>query len=131
MVGTPDLIVQVTVGPALGVKEIVGRCLVCEQPYGDYSARLRCHQCRLLLLVCDGCRARIEEGELCCELCKEKDGGGSRKKRRRRFRKKGDVDQSDGMKGSPQRRVRTAQPIEEEESIEGVLYNLLQLDDLI
>lgn len=49
-----------SVGPARGAEPgaatVVGRCQRCSAPWDDYSARCRCASCRLLVLLCDGCR---------------------------------------------------------------------------
>jgi hypothetical protein len=37
-------------------EEVVGRCLLCNTPFDDYSARNRCSLCRLLVLVCKSCQ---------------------------------------------------------------------------
>ena len=37
-------------------EEVVGRCLLCDSPFDDYSARNRCSLCRLLVLICKSCQ---------------------------------------------------------------------------
>lgn len=39
---------------------VVGQCSDCGQPWDDYDngPEVHCHICRVLLLLCDGCRAR-------------------------------------------------------------------------
>ena len=42
----------------------IGRCVLCQQPWDDYTARHRCARCRLLILLCPQCalqrRQRLE-----------------------------------------------------------------------
>lgn len=46
---------------------IVGRCIICFNPHDDYdnghapcqNKEARCCRCRVLVLVCDGCRRRV------------------------------------------------------------------------
>ncbi|GAQ88930.1 hypothetical protein KFL_004700120 [Klebsormidium nitens] len=52
-------------------KRKVGRCLLCQSPFDDYSPRCRCSQCRLLVLVCGDCRERTESAAYVCELCQD------------------------------------------------------------
>lgn len=49
--------------------EILGSCLLCGLPFDDYSSRLRCTHCRMLVLVCYSCRK--ESSVFVCELCKK------------------------------------------------------------
>jgi hypothetical protein len=49
--------------------ETVGTCGVCEAACDDYRQRCRCHKCRMLVLVCDRCRANSAAAALRCELC--------------------------------------------------------------
>ena len=63
------------VGPNAAVSSgVVGRCLACGAPCDDYAPRCRCSACRLLIIVCDACRAeqRIQRQTLLCELCAER-----------------------------------------------------------
>jgi len=60
-------------------RHVVGKCLVCSDPWDDYSFQMRCGKCRVLVLVCDPCRLKSEErdGEaavVVCEQCLERDG---------------------------------------------------------
>ncbi|KAL5582649.1 hypothetical protein UlMin_015091 [Ulmus minor] len=48
--------------------DILGTCLLCGVPFDDYSSRLRCTYCRMLVLVCDGCQ---KGSTLVCELCQK------------------------------------------------------------
>ncbi|EXB60958.1 hypothetical protein L484_007274 [Morus notabilis] len=49
--------------------DILGSCLFCGLPFDDYSSRLRCTYCRMLVLVCYSCQ---KEGiAFVCELCKK------------------------------------------------------------
>lgn len=50
-----------------GCISLVGRCVVCSAPHDDYDnghapceeREARCRRCRVLVLVCDGCRERV------------------------------------------------------------------------
>nr|XP_011466188.1 PREDICTED: rhodanese-like domain-containing protein 6 isoform X2 [Fragaria vesca subsp. vesca] len=46
---------------------ILGACLLCGTSYDDYSSRLRCTYCRMLVLVCDSCQRK--GSVYVCELC--------------------------------------------------------------
>ncbi|XP_050383340.1 rhodanese-like domain-containing protein 6 isoform X2 [Argentina anserina] len=46
---------------------ILGACLLCATSYDDYSSRLRCNYCRMLVLVCDSCQRK--GSVFTCELC--------------------------------------------------------------
>ncbi|CAB4315769.1 unnamed protein product [Prunus armeniaca] len=48
---------------------ILGTCLLCGVSFDDYSSRLRCSYCRMLVLVCDSCQQR-KGSVYVCELCK-------------------------------------------------------------
>ncbi|KAH0726940.1 hypothetical protein KY284_002805 [Solanum tuberosum] len=48
---------------------ILGTCLLCSSPFDDYSSRTRCTYCRMLVLVCDNCRAK--DSSYVCELCQK------------------------------------------------------------
>ncbi|KAF4347253.1 hypothetical protein G4B88_015763 [Cannabis sativa] len=48
---------------------ILGTCLLCRLPFDDYSSRLRCTYCRMLILVCYSCQK--ESFASVCELCKK------------------------------------------------------------
>ncbi|KAK4339754.1 hypothetical protein RND71_041216 [Anisodus tanguticus] len=39
---------------------ILGTFLLCSSPFDDYSSQSRCTYCRMLVLVCDNCRALIQ-----------------------------------------------------------------------
>uniref|UniRef100_A0A2P2LGP6 Uncharacterized protein MANES_08G110000 n=2 Tax=Rhizophora mucronata TaxID=61149 RepID=A0A2P2LGP6_RHIMU len=52
---------------------ILGSCLLCGVSFDDYSSRCRCSYCRMLVLVCDGCK--VTETVYVCELC-QKNGRG-------------------------------------------------------
>ncbi|KAL6278474.1 hypothetical protein ACE6H2_022075 [Prunus campanulata] len=47
---------------------ILGTCLLCGVSFDDYSSRLRCSYCRMLVLVCDSCQRK--GSVYVCELCK-------------------------------------------------------------
>ena len=54
--------------------EVIGRCLLCDGLFDDYSRQLRCKHCRLLVLVCDACVDTEREGTagvLVCETCQQ------------------------------------------------------------
>ncbi|CAD7949622.1 unnamed protein product [Amoebophrya sp. A120] len=42
-------------------EEIVGKCVVCQSPWDDYRLNHRCSQCRMRVLVCDGCSNEAAE----------------------------------------------------------------------
>ncbi|XP_024545367.1 rhodanese-like domain-containing protein 6 isoform X1 [Selaginella moellendorffii] len=44
----------------------VGCCYSCKSPYDDYTPRLRCSMCRMLVLLCESCKASVP---YLCELC--------------------------------------------------------------
>jgi predicted sulfurtransferase len=44
-----------------GKTEIVGKCCNCADAYDTYDAQWRCASCRVLLLVCERCRAESKE----------------------------------------------------------------------
>ncbi|KAM5560993.1 rhodanese-like domain-containing protein 6 [Rosa sericea] len=46
---------------------ILGACLLCGTSFDDYSSRLRCTYCRMLVLVCDSCQRK--GSVYVCELC--------------------------------------------------------------
>ena len=48
---------RVTVGPEGGKR--LGRCLACSAPHDTYEPRRRCQHCRMLLLVCAACAAKV------------------------------------------------------------------------
>ncbi|KAK9828526.1 hypothetical protein WJX72_000594 [[Myrmecia] bisecta] len=51
-------------------EDVVGQCLVCQASCDDYGPRLRCHHCRLLVLVCATCREQGDDNTgYTCELC--------------------------------------------------------------
>jgi len=35
--------------------QVIGTCITCDQPWELYHDSRRCHKCRILVLVCDGC----------------------------------------------------------------------------
>ncbi|CAA0827268.1 Rhodanese-like domain-containing protein 6 [Striga hermonthica] len=49
--------------------KILGSCLLCGIPFDDYTSRCRCIHCRMLVLICDGCR-EISSSYV-CELCQK------------------------------------------------------------
>ncbi|XP_060667938.1 rhodanese-like domain-containing protein 6 [Ziziphus jujuba] len=49
--------------------DILGNCLLCSFPFDDYSSRLRCTYCRMLVLVCDSCQK--DSSTFVCELCQK------------------------------------------------------------
>ncbi|KAL3515922.1 hypothetical protein ACH5RR_022824 [Cinchona calisaya] len=48
---------------------VLGSCLLCGSSYDNYSSRSRCKYCRMLVLICDGCRKKIPT--YICELCQK------------------------------------------------------------
>ncbi|KAI5068241.1 hypothetical protein GOP47_0016586 [Adiantum capillus-veneris] len=48
--------------------EVLGTCLHCGVFFDDYSSRIRCSCCRMLVLVCKDCQAQTKVQM--CELCK-------------------------------------------------------------
>ncbi|KGN65012.1 rhodanese-like domain-containing protein 6 [Cucumis sativus] len=50
-------------------QDIIGTCLICGNPFDDYSSRCRCKYCRMLVLVCDNCQKK--ETLYVCELCRK------------------------------------------------------------
>ena len=48
---------RVTVGPEGGQR--LGRCLTCSAPHDTYEPRRRCQRCRMLVLVCPACAAKV------------------------------------------------------------------------
>ncbi|KAM2182809.1 hypothetical protein COP2_034134 [Malus domestica] len=46
---------------------IMGTCLLCGLSFDDYSSRLRCSYCRMLVLVCESCQRK--GSVYVCELC--------------------------------------------------------------
>ena len=62
---------------------ILGRCLLCSAAAEDYSPRLRCSHCRMLLLICQDCIGKRGENgcaavDARCELCVMKSRGETR-----------------------------------------------------
>lgn len=52
--------------------EVVGACRLCKIPYDDYSSKTRCKKCRVLQLVCNGCRdnhSTFKENGILCKMC--------------------------------------------------------------
>lgn len=45
---------RISVGSS--TQDIIGTCLICGNPFDDYSSRCRCKYCRMLVLVCDNCQ---------------------------------------------------------------------------
>lgn len=56
---------RVAVGNENG--EVVGQCVACGSKYDDYSMRVRCMSCRMLLLLCQDCQK--EKSEVHCNMC--------------------------------------------------------------
>eukprot|EP01018_Ginkgo_biloba_P025676 Gb_11083 [translate_table: standard] len=56
--------------------EVIGSCLLCANPFDDYSARCRCSYCRMLVLVCSTCQglstSKVESPTYICELCRKR-----------------------------------------------------------
>ncbi|KAI4304247.1 hypothetical protein MLD38_039788 [Melastoma candidum] len=46
---------------------VMGTCLLCGCAFDDYTARCRCNYCRMLVLVCNNCKA--DGAVYVCELC--------------------------------------------------------------
>ncbi|KAH7277418.1 hypothetical protein KP509_39G049900 [Ceratopteris richardii] len=50
--------------------DILGACTKCGVPFDDYTSRVRCSHCRMLVLVCNDCQARlVSEGQPQTQLC--------------------------------------------------------------
>nr|XP_043621535.1 rhodanese-like domain-containing protein 6 [Erigeron canadensis]XP_043621536.1 rhodanese-like domain-containing protein 6 [Erigeron canadensis]XP_043621538.1 rhodanese-like domain-containing protein 6 [Erigeron canadensis]XP_043621539.1 rhodanese-like domain-containing protein 6 [Erigeron canadensis] len=47
---------------------VLGNCLICSFPFDDYSSRIRCSYCRMLVLVCNECQGK---NLYVCELCQK------------------------------------------------------------
>ena len=61
---------RISVPYALAVEEeIVGNCLICNSIYDDYRPQMRCHSCRILVLVCDRCQVRYRPASAIAETC--------------------------------------------------------------
>ncbi|XP_071698353.1 rhodanese-like domain-containing protein 6 [Rutidosis leptorrhynchoides] len=58
---------RVSVGSADA--NMLGYCLMCNIPFDDYSSRIRCSYCRLLVLVCSACQ--VKNSTYVCELCQK------------------------------------------------------------
>lgn len=41
--------------PSEESNEIIGRCRICSELFDDYKCKRRCHNCRILQLICDKC----------------------------------------------------------------------------
>lgn len=58
-------------------KEVIGSCLLCRNPFDDYTSRCRCSNCRMLVLVCNQCQASSmlnkKSPAYICELCHKND----------------------------------------------------------
>ena len=58
-----------------GTENVIGKCFYCTKLYDDYSAEIRCSQCRMLVLVCDECQNSCEHevrnfiASIRCERC--------------------------------------------------------------
>lgn len=50
---------RISVGSS--TEDILGTCLICANPFDDYSSRCRCKYCRMLVLVCDDCQVCIKK----------------------------------------------------------------------
>jgi hypothetical protein len=48
-------------GTGEGDDGIIGKCLLCESRFDDYSRQNRCGICRMLVLVCDSCHATRQQ----------------------------------------------------------------------
>ena len=82
---------RVAHGPCVAERAVLGRCSQCGAPHDDYASRHRCRRCRLLMLVCSGCAARLPDAcdaatpdmqrsdpaggarDLLCELCLQRE----------------------------------------------------------
>ncbi len=59
-----------------GTENVIGKCFYCAKLYDDYSAEIRCSQCRMLVLVCDDCQSSSQQevqnfiATIKCERCK-------------------------------------------------------------
>lgn len=52
---------------------VVGSCLLCAAAFDDYSARLRCSLCRMLVLVCNDCHnGHSPRAQYICSLCQKR-----------------------------------------------------------
>jgi predicted sulfurtransferase len=43
--------------------EPIGHCMRCDILYDDYSSQQRCHNCRILVLLCPPCRGGTQNSE--------------------------------------------------------------------
>eukprot|EP00250_Pteridium_aquilinum_P005490 c15574_g1_i1 orf=75-2147(+) len=55
--------------------EVLGTCLICGISFDDYSSRIRCSHCRMLVLICSDCQqasmsCSAQHQLYVCELCK-------------------------------------------------------------
>jgi predicted sulfurtransferase len=55
-------------------EEIIGKCQVCLNLFDDYEKKIRCSNCRMLLLICNDCtnNENVVIDSLKCELCLDK-----------------------------------------------------------
>lgn len=56
--------------------KVIGRCLLCSDPWERYQGKWRCQKCSLLVLVCSTCQGRngATRHSLTCELCDKSRG---------------------------------------------------------
>ena len=55
---------RVTVGLEGG--KTIGSCLACSAPHDSYEPRRRCQHCRMLVLLCPACAAKVMISWLAC-----------------------------------------------------------------
>lgn len=60
--------------------EVVSFCVVCNAPWENYQAQMKCIRCRMEVLVCRTCQRNkkekpISKASLICPLCKPNDKG--------------------------------------------------------
>lgn len=48
--------ISVRVAVPTSCTEVLGRCSNCGVSFDDYSSRIRCSHCRMLLLICNNCQ---------------------------------------------------------------------------
>lgn len=64
------------VGLHCGSDEVVGRCSRCDGEYDTFDREVRCSGCRVLVLVCTGCREQQEA--FACHRCRLQGPSGTR-----------------------------------------------------
>ena len=62
-------------------KQVISKCVVCDEPWERYAAHKKCTWCKMEVLVCRACdrkakakppnRVPIPKGKLVCPLCRD------------------------------------------------------------